>query len=561
MGYLPISIREAMEKISKSDWVLPVTQRPYVWGDRYQFEKGINRLFDSLYRNYPIGTFLLWDTEENVPYREFIQHFDPESPLARPQDQSAWSRPKCLIYDGQQRLQSLYSCLKYTFCDRVLCFDLLFEPISENIDKSGFHFVDRNTNIEPHQLSLKTLFEDYRREGSDGLTEFRRRITKSLGSLNDDQITIIQKNIDKLWKLFNDRTNQVCGYFTIPNELSGTDVQEIFVRLNTGGVQPTQADLVFSMIHVQNYDFQSRVQDIVDEIWSTTRIDLTIYDVLQILYFIQYQNPRIDLDRVRKREASDLTQLLNSAEQTLKAFYKRFLHDEFMINSSSLYRSQIALLPLLFYYHVNNIKDIPSGKELVSVKQYFILSQLNDWSLQSILLGAAKLMEKNKPEFPLEGIVTIVKTTTRSALLTEQSLLSMPNFSLKLLLPKKVYTFIENRGRLNPELEHIFPRNPREIDLPGGYDEGKWKLWNLQLAVPGDINMQKLNAMPQTFFTKRADALHHYDFLPSSNITALEWDYHSVNEFWEKRRELMIKKLWDLYQLKVCTGGDSPVAR
>ena len=80
MGYLPISIREAMDKILKQDWVLPVTQRPYVWGNRDQFEKGIIRLFDSLYRNYPIGTFLLWDTDENVPYREFIQNFDPEAP-------------------------------------------------------------------------------------------------------------------------------------------------------------------------------------------------------------------------------------------------------------------------------------------------------------------------------------------------------------------------------------------------------------------------------------------------------------------------------------------------
>ena len=133
----------------------------------------------------------------------------------------------------------------------------------------------------------------------------------------------------------------------------------------------------------------------------------------------------------------------------------------------------------------------------------------------------------------------------------------MPTFALKLLLPKKVYTFIEKRGRLNPELEHIFPRNPHETDLPAGYNEGKLKLWNLQLAVPGDINMQKLNAMQQTFFAHRADALHHhYDFLPSSNITAMEWDYHSVNEFWEKRRELMINKLRDLYQLEVSPGGD-----
>ena len=202
------------------------------------------------------------------------------------------------------------------------------------------------------------------------------------------------------------------------------------------------------------------------------------------------------------------------------------------------------------------MKDIPKGKDLVSLKKYFILSQLNDWSLRAILMGVVNLIENSKPDFPLEGILANVKTTTRSAILTEQSLLSLPNFSLKILLPKKEYTFIENRGRLNPELEHIFPRNPHESDLPAGYEEGKWKLWNLQLGVPGDINGQKLNIMPQTFFAQPGDGLrNHYDFLPSSDIGAPEWNYHNVKDFWEKRRELMISALGDLYGLEVSIGG------
>ena len=224
----------------------------------------------------------------------------------------------------------------YSLCILVLSIDFVnaFSALISFLSQSpitwirqGFHFVDASTKIEPSQLSLITLFEDYRRAGRDGVTEFRRQITKTLENLSDDKMTVVETNIDKLWKLFNDETNQACGYFTIPGGLSRTDVQEIFVRLNTGGMQPTQADLVFSMIHVENYEFQNSVQEVVDDIRTATKIDLTIYDVLQVFWFIHYRTPSIDLDRLRKSKTHDLARLLDPAEQTLKAFYQRFLHE------------------------------------------------------------------------------------------------------------------------------------------------------------------------------------------------------------------------------------------
>jgi uncharacterized protein with ParB-like and HNH nuclease domain len=81
MQFYPISIREAMTKIRDNEWVLPITQRVYTWGDRSSYENIICKLFDSLYRNYPIGTFLIWETSEEIPYREFLRNFDPESPM------------------------------------------------------------------------------------------------------------------------------------------------------------------------------------------------------------------------------------------------------------------------------------------------------------------------------------------------------------------------------------------------------------------------------------------------------------------------------------------------
>ena len=59
MSYIGISIKDAMEKINTS-WFLPAVQRPYVWGNRYESEKFICKLFDSLFQQYPIGGLILW---------------------------------------------------------------------------------------------------------------------------------------------------------------------------------------------------------------------------------------------------------------------------------------------------------------------------------------------------------------------------------------------------------------------------------------------------------------------------------------------------------------------
>ena len=553
MPFDPISIREAMIKITNKEWVLPITQRPYEWGDRANFQKGIYRLFDSLYRNYPIGAFLIWHTSEEIPYREFLQDFDPELPVPSAVEKGNWSRLKSLVYDGQQRLQTLYSCLQYKFCGMVLCFDSLFDPTKNEDDSYGFKFFTSNSEIEPRYLRLNLLYQDYLREGKDGLTIFRRSQTRLLSNFNEEEISIVEKNIDKLWKLFNDEENRLCGYFSIPPIFSKSDVQEIFVRLNTGGIPPSQGDLVLSLIHVEYYDFQEKIQEVVADIQTGTGIELEIYDILQFIYFIKYNTPKVDSERIKSSEIKEFQNILGKAIDPIKTFYKRFLHDELQINNTTIFRSRLALLPLLLYFYKNGLKDLSKIKDIEKTKQYFILSQINDWTLQGIISEAGSLI-KVKDYFPLDEIKSYVSKTRPIRLinLTEQSLSSYPVFVLKLLLPKKSYTYIKSRGRLNPELEHIFPKTPKEADLPSNYSENVKSLWNLQLGVPGDINRDKWYTMPNIYFKDKVDILKtHYDFLPIYDPLNTLWDYHNFDKFLTQRKELMLDEFEKLYGLKV----------
>lgn len=55
MEYQHWTIKEAMNRIGAKKLYLPAIQRKFVW-DAWQIE----RLFDSIMRDYPIGTFLFW---------------------------------------------------------------------------------------------------------------------------------------------------------------------------------------------------------------------------------------------------------------------------------------------------------------------------------------------------------------------------------------------------------------------------------------------------------------------------------------------------------------------
>ncbi|MGN6512328.1 MAG: DUF262 domain-containing protein, partial [Lysobacteraceae bacterium] len=86
-----ISISTLVDMYKRGELRLPEIQRHYVWR-----ATRVRDLLDSLYRGYPSGSILMWETDEPVPTRD----------SAIVQDTSAFVGRKLLL-DGQQRLTSL----------------------------------------------------------------------------------------------------------------------------------------------------------------------------------------------------------------------------------------------------------------------------------------------------------------------------------------------------------------------------------------------------------------------------------------------------------------------
>src|SRR5688572_13018024 len=96
MAKAEATVEELVGMIERGELRLPEMQRRYVWRSTR-----VRDLMDSLYRGYPSGAILLWETDESVPLQDF----------AISQQRNPYKSTRLLL-DGQQRLTSLSAVIR-----------------------------------------------------------------------------------------------------------------------------------------------------------------------------------------------------------------------------------------------------------------------------------------------------------------------------------------------------------------------------------------------------------------------------------------------------------------
>ena len=108
------SIRSMVHGIMDNDYILPAIQRHFVWKPEQ-----ITRLFDSLMRDYPIGSFLFWrlktSTIKEYQFYNFILHYDARTNSLNKKINPSGEKELTAILDGQQRLTAMLLGLKGTY--------------------------------------------------------------------------------------------------------------------------------------------------------------------------------------------------------------------------------------------------------------------------------------------------------------------------------------------------------------------------------------------------------------------------------------------------------------
>jgi uncharacterized protein with ParB-like and HNH nuclease domain len=212
----PVKVRELIEEIDRGEVLLPEIQRAYVW-------KGpqVSKLIDSLYREYPSGQLLLWDTAQ-LPVTKGIQgvEIQPGSPNGHPK----------IVLDGQQRLTSLYKALKEKGKDPEVYFHL---------GNQQFQLYLSRLKADPLWISVRDVFNNKKSD-----LRLLREIEQKLGKeVDDDTKDIYLERLQQLRRV---------GDYKYPIEIFKTDdydqVTELFVRINSGGTRLRGAELVLAQL-------------------------------------------------------------------------------------------------------------------------------------------------------------------------------------------------------------------------------------------------------------------------------------------------------------------------
>jgi len=113
-----ITIKEIVDNIHSKKYFLPAIQREFVWS-----QSQIVRLFDSLMRDYTIGSFLFWGVEKkkvnDFQFYEFIRNYHERDNIHNPKANVTGEESIISILDGQQRLTAFYIALKGSYAEKI----------------------------------------------------------------------------------------------------------------------------------------------------------------------------------------------------------------------------------------------------------------------------------------------------------------------------------------------------------------------------------------------------------------------------------------------------------
>lgn len=258
-----IPIGTLVDMYKRGELRLPEIQRHYVWK-----ATGVRDLLDSLYRGYPSGSILMWETDEPVPTRDF----------AIAQETNAFAGRKLLL-DGQQRLTSLTAVLGGELVavrGRKRPIDILFNLEHPDGPPTDDSEVDSD---EPSPLTPDDEVSDEAdeiEEAEQGLQEKLNRRTFVVASknllsqpnwvsvshvfrtANDAEILEkagIESFKDPRFQKYSDRLKKLRAIkdyhyvvHVLERNMSYEEVTEIFVRVNSLGAKLRSSDLALAQM-------------------------------------------------------------------------------------------------------------------------------------------------------------------------------------------------------------------------------------------------------------------------------------------------------------------------
>ena len=590
----PMTIAAALRLVQKHELVIPAIQREFVWK-----APQVVKVFDSIMRGYPVGSFLSWRVEpENLAtfkfygflkdYSAFDQRHNPVVDI--PNDQ-----PRVAVLDGQQRLTSLNIGLRGSYAYKTknawsnkvssypirrLYLNLLADASDNDAGlKYDLRFLTaeqlEDTASDPAKVwfPVSDIFE-----AAEPFQMMQLPVKFGVG--NDAKAV---EMISVLWEAVHHNASL---HFYEESDQDIERVLDIFVRVNSGGTVLSYSDLLMSIATAQwkTKDARAEVHELVDALNTVgngfefsqdtvLKAGLVLSDIRDIGFKVKnFGAPNMAL---LEHNWDGIGASLKLAAGLLSDFGL----------SGGLLTADSVLIPVAYYVHLRHLTDAYRHSDRADDRHDRLA--VRSWVLRSLIVRGVwgsgldtllrdireVLRREGASAFPLAEVEYVMALRGKSLAVTDELIEDVLRLSYgggrTWAVLAILFDHVDTQQQYH--VDHVFPRallDPKLLravraeDGSPRYDDRfvdelinvRDLLPNLEL-LPGMVNIGKSDTAPDVWVSTRYPGDDERAAFVKANSLPTPLP-HTVDDFpayFMARRQLLIERIRD--KLRTRPGG------
>jgi hypothetical protein len=527
-----MKISVALDKIDERQLFVPAFQREYVWK-----REDAKQLIDSLIKDYPTGTMLVWETDK-PPQLKGPHKYDSKQGAVR------------VLLDGQQRLTTLYMLIRgelppyYTAPEIINDTRGLYVNV-ETLDLE--YFKKLKMQNDPRWNDLTDIFQKKVRSRDiiRALEDQGEEPTRERYDCIDDNLHLIERILDRE---FPEQT--------IPVKASVREAIDIFYKVNASGVSLTDAELALAQISgywpEARDTFKTKLSEL-EQRGFVFKLDFIVYALLGTVHFAGADmrklhdagNDRAIREAWAKLESSTLDYVAN------------LLQSHAFIDHTDEINSVYALIPIIVYcFHKSgHLSDV----EIRKMVKWLYYSQIRGRYIsqlpQKLDQDLRTIRDSGQPFDELLNVIAEDRPLEVTPSEFEGRSISHPLFPMVrwLLKSRDAYCLTTGINLRQPmgkryalENDHIFPFS--KLKAAGYGPENRLKYSLAQELTNRAVLTQVANRTKSAtdaesylaqVFAKNPDALSRQCIPEDPSL----WKTDQYEEFLKVRRELLASEL------------------
>ena len=532
---------------------LPNIQRPFVWG-----EEQIGRLFDSIMREYPISTLLVWKTREAVKHRKFIDNYRRDIKLTDfyvPDNR----RSKMMVLDGQQRLQSLFIGLRGSYEGRELYFDVLSGGSMAAPEDIRFRFAFKAASPGWPWVQFKDIVFETRKLDSQIAKEI---IRSAPVELTNDQEDMVELNVGRARKEFVNDDNitfQELDGIDNPDAYQVDDIVEIFIRANSGGTKLGKSDLLFSLLTSSWDDADGEMEALLEDL-NAGGFGFDRDFVLKSCLTMLGKGARYEVAKFRDgKTKEEIIAKWGELSTAIKAV-RDLLVAKTYIRSDRAMPSYLALIPLI-YFRFHYPEKFARNQDLPGYLLRVLITGVFGGSPDNLIDKVVRRIEERQ-DFVLADVYDVIRADGRSLEVTPGVILDQyygsRTIHLFFNLWYRDFNYAPALSANGPQVDHIFPQSLLKTVKDINPESGKRNILHYRAEHRDQIANCMLLTADENGFSGKCDTPpdqwfdrarfgsdeEHERYLEMHLIPRDEslWNLERYDDFIEARKALIVQK-------------------